>query len=377
MSDLRNALPDEVALLDDEDAPPSSAFRSESYAALIRRRFRRSRTGVAGAVLVAFILVCTVLADFLAPFEPGARDTRNQNSPPQLPHLSLEGLYTNQLAVELDPATFQPVFVADPTKRCYLRPFARSWPYGFLGLTLDRHLLAAEPGCPAHLLGTDSLGRDMLSRILIGSRLTLAMACLVVAISVAIGTSIGLLSGFYGGLVDDWLQRLTELVLALPELPLYLAIVAIVPRNTEPLHVFFSLAAILSIIRWASLAREVRGKTLALRSTEYVRAAEAVGASVPRIVFRHVLPNVLSHVVVVITLMIPAIVLAESFLSFLGIGVQPPLVSWGLLLNAGKDLQNLGSYPWMLLPVIAILITVLGFNMLGDGLRDAIDPHAD
>ncbi|MFI5015846.1 MAG: ABC transporter permease [Hyphomicrobiales bacterium] len=377
MSDLRNAPPDEVALLGDDEAPPSSAFRSESYSALIRRRFRRSRTGVVGAVLVAFVLLCTVLADFIAPYEPGARDTTNQNSPPQLPHLSLDGLYTNQLAVELDPATFQPVFVADPTKRCYLRPFARSWPYGFLGLALDRHLLGVELGCPAHLLGTDGLGRDMLSRILVGSRLTLAMACLVVAISVAIGTSIGLVSGFYGGLADDWLQRLTELVLALPELPLYLAIVAIIPRNTDPLQVFFSLAAILSIIRWASLAREVRGKTLALRSTEYVRAAEAVGASVPRIVFRHVLPNVMSHVVVVITLMIPAIVLAESFLSFLGIGVQPPLVSWGLLLNAGKDLQNLGSYPWMLLPVIAILITVLGFNMLGDGLRDAIDPHAD
>jgi peptide/nickel transport system permease protein len=360
-----------------DEMPAAAYFRSESYAALVRRRFRRSRTGVAGAALVALVLFCAIFADVLAPYEPGARDTANQNAPPQVLHAAGGGLYTNPLTVDLDPATFQPVFVADTTARCEFHLFGHGWEYGLLGATLDRHFFTADPGCPAHLLGTDSLGRDMLSRVLVGSRLTLIMAGLVVAASVAIGTAIGLLSGFLGGWVDDWLQRLTELVLALPELPLYLALVAIIPRNTPPVRVFMLLVAILSLIRWASLAREIRGKTLALRGAEYVRAAEAVGASMPRILSRHILPNVMSHVVVVITLMVPAIVLAESFLSFLGIGVQPPLVSWGLLLNAGKDLQNLGSYPWMLIPVLAILITVLGFNMLGDGLRDAIDPHAD
>ncbi len=376
MSDFLPVPPLELSSMD-EDAPLQGAFRSESYGALIRRRFLRSRGGVAGAVLVAFVLLCAVLADMLAPYEPGTRDTANQNSPPQLVHVSADGLYTRPLTVDLDPVTFQPVFVADPARTCPLRLFGRGWSYNALGLTFDRHLFSAEPGCAAHVLGTDGLGRDMLSRILVGSRLTLLMAGLVVAASVAIGTTIGLISGFYGGAVDEWMQRVTELVLALPELPLYLALVAVIPRNSDPMLVFLMLAGILTLIRWASLAREVRGKTLALRGAEYVRAAEAVGASMLRVVFRHVLPNVLSHVVVVITLMVPAIVLAESFLSFLGIGVQPPLVSWGLLLNAGKDMQNLGSYPWMLLPVLAILITVLGFNMLGDGLRDAIDPHAD
>lgn len=355
----------------------AEVFQSETYGAMIRRRFRRSRTGVVGAILVAFVLFCAVFADTLSPYEPGTRDIASQNLPPQRLHFSASGIYTHPLTVDLDLVTFEPTIVADPSVSCTLHFMAKGWDYGFLGVTFDRHLFTGDPGCPVHLLGTDALGRDMLSRIMVGSRLTLTMALLVVAASVIVGTTVGLVSGFHGGLVDDWLQRLTELVLALPELPLYLAIVAIIPRNTPPMTVFFFLVVILSLIRWASLAREIRGKTMALRTAEYVRAAEAVGASTTRILFRHILPNVMSHVIVVITLMVPAIVLAESFLSFLGIGVQPPLVSWGLLLNAGKDLQNLGSYPWMLLPVIAILITVLGFNMLGDGLRDAIDPHAN
>lgn len=356
-------------------ASAEDALPSETYGALVWRRFRRSRMGVAGALLVLLVLLCAVLADFLSPYAAGARDVANQNSPPQMLRADAQGLYTHPLTVELDPATFQPGFVADTARRCRLHPFAAGWPWQFLGIPLQRHLLTPDAGCAVHLLGTDGLGRDMLSRILVGSRLTLLMAALVVGISVAIGTTIGLVSGFYGSWTDLLLQRVAEFVLALPELPLYLALVAIIPRNADPIAVFFMLAGILALIRWASLAREVRGKTLALRAADYVRAAEAVGAGVPRIIFRHILPNVVGHVVVVITLMVPGIVLAESFLSFLGIGVQPPLVSWGLLLNAGKDMQNLGSYPWLLLPVLAILVTSLGFNMLGDGLRDAIDPY--
>lgn len=355
-----------------EEAVPRS--QPVSYGARIRRRFRRSFKGMAGLVLVALVLLCSLLAPALSPYDPVERDSANQNSPPQRPRFD-GGFYTNPLTVELDPISFAPSFVADPATRCDLRLFGRGWRYSLAGIDMDRHLLTANPGCAAHLLGTDGQGRDMLSRLLVGSRLTLLMAGLVVAVSVAIGTAIGLFSGFHGGMVDEWIQRFTELVLTLPELPLYLALVVVIPRNADPLLVFFLLAAILSLLRWASLAREVRGKTLALRGAEYVRAAEAVGAGTSRILFRHILPNVLSHVVVVITLMLPGIVLVESFLSFLGIGVQPPMISWGLLLNAGKDLQTLGSRPWMLLPVVGILVTVLGFNMLGDGLRDAIDPH--
>jgi peptide/nickel transport system permease protein len=229
-------------------------------------------------------------------------------------------------------------------------------------MRLERHLLTAPANCPWHILGTDRDGRDVFSRVIVGSRLTMLMATIVVLISITIGTVIGIVSGYYGGLVDHWLQRFVEGILALPELPLYFARVAIIPRNSDPLDVFLLLGAILSLLKWAQLSREVRGKTLSIARLDYITAAEAIGASTPRIVLRHILPNVMSHVIVATTLMIPSIVLIESFLSFLGLGVRPPLVSWGLLLNAATDLQNLGSYPWVLTPVVAILVTVLSFN---------------
>jgi peptide/nickel transport system permease protein len=203
----------------------------------------------------------------------------------------------------------------------------------------------------------------------------LMMAIMVVLASVIIGTIIGITSGYLGGKADHYIQRVVEFFLALPELPFFFALVAIIPRNVDALTVFVMLAGILVFLHWAQLAREVRGKALSISQYDYVTAAIAVGARTPRIIFRHILPNVMSHVIVITTLMIPKIVLLESFLSFLGLGVQPPLVSWGLLLNSAKDLQTLGSYPWALVPVAAILVTVLSFNMLGDGLRDAMDPY--
>jgi peptide/nickel transport system permease protein len=356
------------------DQPTTSHLSIESYGARARRRFRRSRSGMVGAVLVAIVLLCALLAPVLAPYDPTVRDPSSPYSPPQA--LRFDGsFYTHPLLVELDPKTFLPTFVPDQSRRCVFSLLGEGWRTSLFGLPIGRHLLSPMADCPSYLLGTDGQGRDLLSRILIGSRLTLLMAGLVVAISVVVGTLIGLISGFAGGILDEWLQRLTDVVLALPELPLYLALVALVPRNADPISVFILLVVILSLLRWASLAREIRGKAMALRAAEYVRAAEAVGSGSLRILLKHILPNVMSHVIVSITLMIPSIVLAESFLSFLGIGVQPPLVSWGLLLNAAKELQTLGSHPWLLLPVVGILVTVLGFNMFGDGLRDAIDPH--
>jgi len=363
------------------EAPAQPLRKAESYGRLVWRRFCRSKTGLVGGVLVGFLLLVTVFANFFAPYDPARRDSQNiyvapqamrfwdENGPRLLP-------YTHPLEVTFDPITFQTTTAPDTSRKCELAVFGEGWEYKLFGLTLSRHFLAPDPDCPFHVLGTDGLGRDMLSRILVGSQLTLLMAGLVVAISVTVGTLLGVFSGYHGGAVDNAIQRGVELVLAIPQLPFYLALVAIIPRNTDPLTVFLMLAAILSALKWAQLAREVRGKTLGIRQSDFVRAAEAIGASDRRIVLRHLLPNVMSHVVVITTLMIPQVVLIESFLSFLGIGVQPPLVSWGLLLNAGKDLQNLGSYPWVLTPVVAILMAVLGFNMLGDGLRDAVDPYA-
>ena len=373
------------ALALESPVPPSAALDTapESPARLIWRRFRRRPSALLGAAIVAFLAVLAIFGEFFAPYDPIVRNSSYFYMPPQgLQFFSeAQGLhvvpYVHPLTEAFDPQTFETTFAADTETICQFQLFGTGWSYEIAGLRLDRHLLAPDPDCAMHVLGTDSLGRDMLSRIIIGSRLTLGMAALVVTASVVIGTAIGLMSGFFSGWVDNALQRLTEFVLALPELPFFLALVAILPRNAGPVTMFFLLALILSLMKWAGLSREVRGKTLALRQVDYVVSAVALGASSRRILVRHLLPNILSHVIVVTTLMIPQIILAESFLSFLGIGVQPPLVSWGLLLNAAKDLQNLGSYPWMLLPVGGILVAVLGFNLLGDGLRDAIDPYSN
>ncbi|KAB0677690.1 ABC transporter permease [Aureimonas leprariae] len=373
-------LVEEDTLLADAAAPAANV-RSRSYAGLVWRRFRRNPLGLIGLALVALLILTALFADFLSPYAPNARNADAIYLPPQdLNFRAEDGFhiipFTHPITFDLDPNTFQLVPTVDTATRCQPAFLGKGWSYSFFGLSFERHLLAAPEGCSFHVLGTDRDGRDMLSRLLVGSRLTLLMAALVVTISVTVGTLVGILSGYLGGRGDEWIQRVVEFVLALPELPLYFALVVVIPRNTDALVVFFGLGLILSALRWAQLAREVRGKTLLVSRLDYIAAAEAIGASTPRILLKHILPNVLGHVIVSTTLMIPTIVLLESFLSFLGVGVRPPLVSWGMLLNAASDLQTLGSYPWVLVPIGAILVAVLGFNMLGDALRDAIDPYS-
>lgn len=375
-ADLRAA----EALIADDATPVLGTVKSQTYFRLVWRRFRRNTMGMVGAVLVALLLLVTVFADFLAPYSPTARNPDAIYSPPQMLHFFGEESFsfipfTHPLTTEIDAKTFAVVTKTDTATRCRPEFLGRGWSYTLFGLQLDRHLLAAPAGCPWNILGTDRDGRDVFSRLLIGSQLTMAIALIVVAVSVALGAIIGIVSGYLGGLADHWIQRVVEFFLAVPEVPFYFALVAIVPRNLTPLQLMLVICAILSTLRWAHLAREVRGKTLSIAQLDYVTAAEAVGAGRWRIVIRHILPNVMSHVVVATTLLIPSIILIESFLSFLGLGVQPPMISWGLLLNAAQNIQNLGSYPWVLAPVAGVLVAVMSFNMLGDGLRDAIDPY--
>jgi peptide/nickel transport system permease protein len=368
------------ALIADADAPASRAVRSQTYLRLVWRRFRRNTMGMAGAVLVALLLLATVFADFLSPYSPTARNPDAIYSPPQPLHFfSSEGFhlipFTHPTVTEIDPKTFLAVTKFDTETRCQPEFLGHGWSYRLFGLQLDRHLLAAPADCPWNIIGTDRDGRDVLSRLLIGSQLTMGIALIVVTVSVTFGALVGIVSGYLGGIADHWIQRGVEFFLAIPEVPFYFALVAIVPRNVTPFELMLIICAILSTLRWAHLAREVRGKTLSISQLDYVSAAEAVGAGRWRIVVRHILPNVMSHVVVATTLLIPSIILIESFLSFLGLGVQPPMISWGLLLNAAQNIQNLGSYPWVLAPVGGVLVAVMSFNMLGDGLRDAIDPY--
>lgn len=363
------------------DEQPSMS--GEAYYALVWRRFKRNRLAYFGIWLLAGLLLLIIFAPFFSPVDPMARSGNDAFTPPNSVHFysQEEGVslrpFVHPLIESFDPVTFQSIWTPDTSKRNYVRFFVSGWQYQWMGIEMDSHLLLLENGEPLYLAGTDRLGRDLLSRMIHGARLTLILALLVVTISVTIGTLVGITSGYFGGRTDHWMQRVTELFLAFPELPLFLALITILPKTATPMTLFFLMAGILSVLKWAQLAREVRGKSLSLAQLDYVKAAIASGASDKRIILRHILPNVLSHVIVVSTIMIPQFILIESFLSFLGVGIQSPLISLGRMLNAASDFQVVGAYPWLLTPVLFILLAVLAFNAIGDGLRDAVDPYSN
>lgn len=354
---------------------------SQTFAALVWRRLRRSVPGMVGLILVALLLFVSVFAYFFAPVDPKAQNVAF--APPdkisfyvpdqgwQLRPVAFPTVETD----ELDPVTFQPVIGPDYKNPRPLGLFVKGFPYSLFGIPLERHFIGAVDGTPIHVLGTDKLGRDIFSRGIVGSQISLSIALISIFLITVIGTLAGIASGYIGGRFDNWLQRFVEIILAFPQLPLYLALTTLIPV-TAPSSLFLTFVVVVIVgLGWARLAREVRGKTMALARVDYVRAAMAVGASDWRIISRHILPNVMSHVIVAVTLGIPTIVLLESFLGFLGFAVKPPLISWGLMLQDAGTFSVIGSYPWILSPVGFVLLTVFAFNALGDGLRDAIDPY--
>jgi peptide/nickel transport system permease protein len=358
------------------------ANRHESYYTLVWRRFRRSVMGMTGLVLVGLLLIVTIFADFFAPMNPRATDipfappdvisfTAPDGSFSLIPHV-----YPIGETGEFDPVTFQPMTGPIRDNPTPIGFFVRGHQYRLFGLIpAGRHFFGSTDGRPIHLLGTDKFGRDILSRGIVGARISLLIAFAVVSVTTVVGTMVGITSGYLGGSVDAWVQRFVDFVLAFPQLPLYLALTSLVPL-TAPSNVFIAFViAVLAALGWAQLSREVRSKTLALARVDYVRAAQAVGSSDFRIITRHILPNVLSHIIVAVSLAIPTVVLLESFLGFLGFAVKPPLISWGLMLQDTNTFSVIGSYPWILSPVVFVLITVFAFNALGDGLRDAVDPY--
>ena len=368
-------------------ATPTAGARfaggDQSYRVLVWRRLRRSVTGMIGLALVALVLLMAIFADFVAPLDPHAVDA-SFTPPDAISFVDGDGrfsifprIYPVVESDKLDPVTFQPLNGPDYEHPHYLGFFVKGAPYKLFGLIPgERRLFGTLDGTPAHFLGTDKFGRDILSRGIYGSRISLMIALIVVSITTTVGTSVGLVSGYVGGRFDAWFQRFVEIVLAFPQLPLYLALTSLIPI-TAPTSLFLAFViVVLSVLGWAQLSREVRSKTLALARIDYVKAAVAVGAGDGRIIFQHILPNVLSHVIVIVTLQIPAVVLLESFLGFLGFAVKPPLISWGLMLQDTGNFSVLGSYPWILAPVGFVLIVVFAFNALGDGLRDAIDPYS-
>ncbi len=361
-----------------DEAP---AHASLSYWQLVRRRLAANRYGMAGMFGCILIIGTALFAGFLAPYGRETKNVAAIYSPPQLVRVydgQLTAPFVYGFGEELDPITYETTFEPDPNQRAEINFWVTGDTWSLLGLMeFSTHLYGTEPGKFIHILGTDNLGRDVFSRMLYGTQITLLMGFVVMAAACLLGVAVGVTSGYFSGNIDAVTQRIVEFVKSFPDLPLYLALVALIPRRAEPLTVFILFAAILVLLRWTDISRELRGKVIAIRSMEYVRAAVAVGASDPRIIARHIVPNTSSHIIVWATYQLPEIILLETFLSFLGLGVQAPMVSWGTILNQVRDTQALVAAPWLMAPVGMIVISVLAFNAFGDGLRDAMDPYSN
>ena len=364
-------------------AVSSEEEQHESYFQLVWKRFKKSKPAIIGGLMIIALAILAIFSDFFSPTDPRELNMPSSFTPPQRIHfVDAEGKFylrpfTYKQVIELEPQTYRPLWSEDTSRRYHLKFFVRSWEYKLLGIFSTRwHLFGVEEGGTVCLLGTDKFGRDLWGRACRAGRISLSMSLFGTFISVAVGSVLGVVSGYYGGRIDAVLQRFIEFVNSFPQLPLWMTLAAIIPPTWDSFRIFLIMSVIFALLSWTVLAREVRGKVMAFRETDFILAAKEMGASDLRIIFRHLYPNALSHIIVVLTLTIPQIILAEAFLSFLGIGIQEPLVSWGFLMKNAQNLQTLGSHPWIMSPVIFIIIAVLGFNFVGDGLRDAADPYS-
>ncbi|HEY65445.1 MAG TPA: ABC transporter permease [Caldilineae bacterium] len=359
---------------------------SQSYWNLVWWRFKRNRMAVVGGVIVlTFYLVCALFAEFFAPYLLEYKSDYLE-ARPQWPHfIDEEGNFHLRpfvygLEKKVDPILRKRTYVVDTSKRYPIYFFVRGQPYKLFGLIpMDIHFFGTDPNDPeAHvfLFGTDRLGRDMFSRIIYGGRLSLLIGLLGQILTILLGTVLGAISGYYGGAIDMFVQRTTEFLAAFPDIPLFMALAAAIPPQWSPIWVYFMLTLILAVVRWGGLARQVRGMVLSLREREYVLAARSFGASDRRVLFRHLIPGAMSHIIVIATLAIPGMILAETALSWLGLGLRPPLTSWGVLLQEVSNVRSIRFAPWLLTPVPFVILAVLSYNMLGDGLRDALDPYS-
>jgi peptide/nickel transport system permease protein len=360
--------------------PEEERFYRASSLKLIWWKFRTHRVALASGVFLLALYLMLPFVEVVAPYPLTQRHGDFIYAPPQGIHLIHDGSFVGPFVYpyefKFDLEKFQRTYKVDRSKPEPVRFLCRGEPYRLWGLIDSTvHLVCPPDKGTFFLFGTDRLGRDIMSRIIYGARISMTVGLIGIFVSFIIGLTLGGLAGYVGGWIDSVVLRMIEILRSLPELPLWLALSAALPPNWSPILVFFGITIILGLLDWPGLALAVRSKLMSLRSEDYVHAAELMGASRARIISRHLIPNFMSHLIASATLSIPAMILGETALSFLGLGLRPPVTSWGVLLNEAQNLAAVDIYPWLMIPMLPVIIVVLAFNFFGDGLRDAADPY--
>ncbi len=353
-----------------------------SSARLTWLRFKRHKLAMASAGFLMVLYLVVAFCEVFATYEPNWRNPRAIFAPPQKVRFIDESgdfhlrPFVYGYKMNINPQTWVREYTEDRSRRFPLQFLAEGQEYKFWNLfTANLHFATVADGQYLHLFGTDKLGRDIFSRVIYGGRISMSLGLIGVALTLVLGVLIGGLAGYLGGRVDAVIQRAIEVIQSIPTLPLWMAMSAALPPHWSPIGVYFGIIVILSFIQWTGLAREVRGRFLALRNDDFVVAARLLGASRLRIIFRHMLPSFTSHIITITTLAVPGMILAETALSFLGVGLRAPVVSWGVLLQQAQNYQVIVLTPWLLIPGIFVILVVIAFNLVGDGMRDAADPY--
>ena len=364
------------------ESKEAQRYYSASQWQLVWWRFKKHKVALFGGIVLIFLMINGIFAEFIGPYDPATRNIAYLLGPPQLPRLWDENGFSlrpfvHGVSSERDPVTLAMVSTIDPNIRNYIYFFVPGDPYSMLGglVKSDIHLFGVDDGF-VHFFGTDELGRDLYTRLLVGTRTSLSIGIIGVLISFFLALFIGGVAGYAGGWLDYIIQRFTEIIRVIPIIPLYMGLAAAFPRDWSSQQVYFAMTLIIGLVGWPTLARRIRGQLLTLRDEDYVMAARLSGANPYRIIFLHMLPAFMSYIVVDLVISFPYVILAETALSFVGLGLRPPSISWGVLLQDAQNIRAIEQAPWLFIPAAAVVIAVLSFTILGDGVRDAADPYS-